>query len=270
MNYGDGVYGGQWVAGMYAEAFFETDSVKIVEAGLKCIPEDSQYHEAIRDVLAWYKADPEHWEKTWQLVEDKYQKNPAYRRFSCNRGNPADKLNIDAKLNGAYIAIGLLYGRGDLDKTIIISTRCGQDSDCNPGNAAGPIFTTIPFSKLPERYTRKLDQDRVFQGTTMSPRKLFAATEKLAREAVVKCGGKIEKDAGGEEVFVIPIEAPKPSKLEQCWEPGPIADSKFTDKERAQIKAKPAKKEKNEPSGPSIEPSGPSVDPLSPRRGDGL
>jgi len=239
MNYGDGVYGGQWVSAMYAEAFFESDPVKIVEAGLKCIPVGSQYHEAISDVLKWYKADPDNWEKAWQLVEDKYQKNPAYRRFSCNRDKKGDKFNIDAKLNGAYIAIGILYGHGDLDKTIIISTRCGQDSDCNPGNAAGPMFTTIPFSKLPERYTHKLDQDRLFQGTTMSPGKLFAATEKIAREAVVKCGGKIEKDANGAEVFVIPVQAPKPSKLENCWEPGPIANSKFTDEEKAQIKAKP-------------------------------
>ena len=43
MNYGDGLYGGQFIGGMYAEAFFETDMVKIVEAGLKCIPADSLY-----------------------------------------------------------------------------------------------------------------------------------------------------------------------------------------------------------------------------------
>ena len=52
MNYGDGLYGGQFVGGMYAEAFFEDDPVKIVEAGLKCIPAESQYAECIRDVLA--------------------------------------------------------------------------------------------------------------------------------------------------------------------------------------------------------------------------
>ncbi len=231
MNYGDGLYGGQWVSAMYAAAFFESDPVKIIEAGLKCIPEKSQYYEAISDVLKWFRADPDNWEKAWQLVEDKYQKNKDYRRASCDKG----EFNIDAKLNGAYIAIGMLYGKGDFDQTIIISTRCGQDSDCNPGNAAGPLFTTLPFSKLPERYTRKLDMNRVFLGTTMSPKTLFAATEKIAREAVVKAGGRIEKDANGEEVFVIPVQTPKVGPLEQCWEPGPIADSKFTDEEKAQI-----------------------------------
>ena len=32
-------------------------------------------------------------------------------------------FNIDAKINGAYIVMGLLYGKRDLDQTIIISTR---------------------------------------------------------------------------------------------------------------------------------------------------
>ena len=66
MNYGDGLYGGQFVGGMYAEAFFEDDVVQIVEAGLRCIPEDSQYHECISDVLAWYEEYPDDWAKTWQ------------------------------------------------------------------------------------------------------------------------------------------------------------------------------------------------------------
>jgi hypothetical protein len=233
MNYGDGVYGGQWVSALYAEAFFEKDPVKIIEGALACIPEGSQYHEAISDVLKWYKADPSNWEKTWQLIENKYQKNLDYRKASCDKG----KFNIDAKMNGAYIALGMLYGKGDLDQTIIIATRAGQDSDCNPGNAAGPMFTTIPFSKLPGRYTQKLDLNRVFQGTKTSPKTLFAATEKIARQAVVKSGGKIEKDANGVEYFVIPVQKPRPSKLEQCWEPGPVANSKFTDAERKQITA---------------------------------
>ncbi len=53
MNYGDGLYGGQFVACMYAEAFFENDPAAMVQAGLDCIPAQSQYAEAIRDVLAW-------------------------------------------------------------------------------------------------------------------------------------------------------------------------------------------------------------------------
>jgi hypothetical protein len=244
MNYGDGLYGGQFVGGMYAEAFFETDMEKIVRAGLMCIPQKSQYAECISDVLKWYKQNPNDWKKTWQLIEDKYQDNPDYRRFSCEKpddSNITNDFNIDAKINGAYIIMGLLYGERDLDKTIIISTRCGQDSDCNPSNAGGVLFTTIGFSKLPDRFTSAIDPEGKFSHTPYTFPKLIEVSKTLVRQALERSGGRIEKDAAGEEIFVIPVKAPKPGKLEQCWEPGPIANSRFTEEERKKIIKSPAK-----------------------------
>jgi len=235
MNYGDGLYGGQFVAGMYAEAFFEDNIESIVEAGLKCIPEGSQYYEAISDVLAWYNENPNDWETTWELINEKYQLNPDYRKFSCSE--PDDPFNIDAKINGAYIIMGLLYGEGDIDKTITISTRCGQDSDCNPSNSGGILFTTIGFKNLPDKFKSALNPEGKFSHTPYNFPTLVSVSEKLVRQSVIRAGGKIEKDSDGKEIFVIPIKKPKPSKLEQCWEPGPVANSKFSEAEMAKITA---------------------------------
>jgi hypothetical protein len=235
MNYGDGFYGGQFVGGMYAEAFFEDDMEKIVRAGLKCIPEGSQYAECIRDVLDWYKQNPDDWQKTWQLIEDKYQDNPDYRRFSCS--GPQGDFNIDAKINGAYIVMGLLYGKGDPDDTIIISTRCGQDSDCNPSNAGGILFTTIGIKNLPDKFTSALNPEGKFSHTPYNFPTLVSVCEKLVRQSVLRAGGKIEKNSEDKEIFVIPVKKPRPGRFEQCWEPGPIANSKFTEAEMAKITA---------------------------------
>jgi hypothetical protein len=231
MNYGDGLYGGQLIGGMYAEAFFENDIEKIIGAGLNCIPENSQYAECIRDVLAWYKKNPDDWEKTWQLVEEKYNLNQAYRRFSCSKGN----FNIDAKINGAYIVLGLLYGKGDPDKTIIITTRCGQDSDCNPSSAAGILFTTIGFANLPDKFKSALNPEGKFSHTPYNFPILVEVSEKLARQAVVRSGGKVAKNSQGKEVFAIPLKRLKTTKFEQCWEPGPVSNSKFTEQEMTLI-----------------------------------
>ncbi|HOB74164.1 MAG TPA: ADP-ribosylglycohydrolase family protein [Phycisphaerae bacterium] len=236
MNYGDGLYGGQFVAGMYTEAFFEKNPEKIVRAGLACIPEGSQYAECIRDVITWYQENPSDWGKTWQKIEDKYNRNPDYRKASCEGLKQGSLFNIDAKINGAYIALGLLYGRGDIDRSIRISCRAGQDSDCNPSNVAGVLFTTLGFSRVPDKFKEKLDESQYWSHTSYNFPKLIAACEKVAREAVVKSGGRIEKDASGEEIFVLPVQQPKPSKLEQCWAPGPIANSRFTPEEMAKIK----------------------------------
>jgi len=237
MNYGDGLYGGQFVGGMYTEAFFETDPAKIVRAGLRCIPAESQYAEMVRDVLAWHEENPDDWTKTWQLVEDKYHKDPKYTHGLCSKPGGPGAVSIDAKRNGAYIVIGLLYGNGDPDRTIVISTRSGQDSDCNPSNAGGVLFTTIGFEKLPDAYKSALNPEGQFSHTPFTFPRLVATCEKLARQAVNRAGGRVEKDAAGQEVFVIPVQAPKPSKLERSWAPGPAAGSRFTDEEMAQIKA---------------------------------
>jgi len=240
MNYGDGLYGGQFIGGMYAEAFFEDDILKIIEAGLKCIPEKSQYAEMVRDMLAWYAKNPDDWKKTWQWCEEKYHKDARYTHGLCCKAGGKNDFSIDAKLNGAYVIMGLLYGKGDPDQTIIISTRCGQDSDCNPSSAAGILFTTIGYSNIPERFKSALNHSGKFNHTPYNFDSLVAVCEKLIRQAVVRSGGRIEKDALGKEVFVIPNIKAKPSKLEQSWDPGPIANSIYTPEEmdKMQVKAR--------------------------------
>lgn len=228
MNYGDGVYAGQFIGAMYAAAFFESDPMQIVATALKAIPAESQYAEMVRDLMAWYQAEPDDWQKTWQLCQKKYREDPEYQKAS-NGG-------IDCKINGAYVLMGLLYGKGDPDQTIIISTRCGQDSDCNPSSSAGVLFTAMGFAKVPQKFTRALDPEKVFSHTAYSFTKLIEVSEMLARQIVLRYGGRIETQ-NGEEVFLIPTRAPKPSELELSWAPGPIANSRFTPAEMARIHA---------------------------------
>jgi hypothetical protein len=226
MNYGDGLYAGQFMGALYAEAFFETDPVKIVETALRAIPADSQYAEMVRDLVAWYQADPQDWQKVWRLCQEKYRKNPAYQKAS-NGG-------IDCKINGAYVLLGFLFGQRDPDQTVLISCRSGMDSDCNPSSSAGVLFTTLGFSKLPARFNTGLDERKEFSHTAYNFPRLLEVCEKLARQYLDRAGGKIVNE-GGEEVFLIPVQTPKPSRLELSWAPGPIANSRFTAEERAKI-----------------------------------
>ena len=153
MNYGDGMYAGQFMGALYAEAFFEKDVRKLIEAGLACIPPQCMYAAMVRDMVKWHGENPD-WTKTWKLVVDKYRENRAYNISA-----------LDVKLEGAFVLMGLLYGGGDLDRTIIISCRCGSDSDCNPSSSGGVLFTAVGRSKLPDRYAKKLDRTSVFSHT---------------------------------------------------------------------------------------------------------
>ena len=228
MNYGDGLYAGEFMGAMYAEAFFESDIQKIVEAGLRWIPAESQYAGMVRDVLRWHAENPGDWEKSWGLVNDRYFRDPDYHRYSSG--------GIDAKLNGACVLLGLLYGERDPDKTLTIATRCGWDSDCNPSSAVGVLFTTIGYDRLPDRFKAKLRQDTAFSYTAYTFPKLIAVCEQLARQTVVQAGGRIERDGNGAEVFVIPRSEPKPGPVERSWDPGPADNVRFTEEEMKLIR----------------------------------
>jgi len=205
MNYGDGVYGGMFVAGMYAAAYFENENVaEVLAAGLACIPEASTYHQCISDVVRWHAEHPDDWLATWRLVEDTWQDD-----VDCMPGNP---FNIDAKLNGAYIAMGLLYGDGDLLRTLEIATRCGQDADCNPSNAAGVVGCMKGFSALGAEWTSGIAdiEDRNFLHTDYCFRTLVAACQRTTEAIILRAGGEV-----GEDAYVIPRQAPAPPPLEQ-------------------------------------------------------
>ncbi len=221
MNYGDGLYGGMFVCGMYATAYFETDPRRVVEAGLRCLPAKSEYGRLIADVLRWHAQHPNDWRKVWQLIEEKWNRDDP-----CPDGFLRD-FNIDAKLNGAYIAMGLLYGGGDFERTLEISTRCGQDSDCNPSNAAGILGVMLGYERIPAKFKAEMPklENRKFDFTEYSFNDIVRSTEARALELIRRTGGRVT-----DTQVVIKTQQPRAPKLEQ-WSPGipdrriPVADA---------------------------------------------
>lgn len=237
MNYGDGMYAGQFVGAMYSAAYFETDMEGIVEAGLESIPRESLYAQVIRDVLAWYREDSINWMDTWQKLEDKYYRTKENQPFAA--ANEQVWLPIDSKLNGAYIVMGLLYGNRDIDFTILISMRCGKDSDCNPSNAGGILFTTIGYENLPDRYKSMLVRDRKFSHSEYDFETLLSVCEDLTRKYIVAKGGKTEKEES-REVFYLPVTSPSVSEFHSSSNPGPYdPDNRYTEEEMARIRFSP-------------------------------
>lgn len=208
MNFGDGVYGGMFVSGMYTAAFFEDDVRKVVETGLATLPGESPYAQVIHDVLEWSREHPNDWERVWHLIEDKWN-----RREACPDG-ALQPFNIDAKLNGAYIALGLLYGRKDFHKTLEVSTRSGQDSDCNPSNAAGVLGVMLGYQRIPDKWKSGIPPiaDEKFTYTNYSFHGIVESTKRRAISIVERNGGRLEDDR-----LLIPKQAPVPAQLE-LWD----------------------------------------------------
>ena len=207
-SYGDGVYGGVMVAAMHAAAFRAASVEAIVEAGREAVPQGSRYRALIEDVLRWHSAHPRHWKATWQRLERRWNAHStAVKHTAVGR-----EFNIDAKLNGAYILLGLLYGRGDFERTIQVSMRAGQDSDCNPSNAASILGTWLGRGRIPKRYRQGIARNRSFPHTSYSLRDAIDANVEVARQLTLARGGTV--DAGGWTVAPSPVT---PAPLESSF-----------------------------------------------------
>ena len=209
MNYGDGWYGGVYVASMYALAFVSRDVDYVVTEALKAIPKQSEFYQCIHDVIGWHRQHPDDWKQTWFEVQRKWSSD-----VGCPDGVFSD-FDIDAKINAAYIVIGLLYGEGDYSKTLEIATRCGQDSDCNPASAGGILGTMLGYSNIPEFWKKGVYpvEDMDFRYTTMSLNDVYEIGYKHALQMLEKNGAKIE----GENI-AIPEQEIHPVALEVGFE----------------------------------------------------
>lgn len=209
MNSGDGYYGGLYVAAMYALAFVESDVHGVVERALEAIPSGSASAQTVRATIEGHRLYPDDWRRTWFEVE---------RRWGADAGCPDGvfrPFNIDARMNAAWAVLGLLYGGGDFGKTLEVSTRAGDDSDCNPATAGGVLGTLLGLSGIPERWKAGLDsiRGRDFPYTSISLDEAAELSFKHALETVKRQGGTVDG-----KTIRIPVEPVRPAPLEVAFE----------------------------------------------------
>lgn len=212
MNYGDGYYGGVFVASMYSFALISDrieDIQSIIERSLKIIPVESKFYQCINDVLQWYKENPDDWRETWYKTS---------RKWGMDIGSPLgvfQPFNIDAKINSAWVVIGLLYGKGDFTKTFEIATRCGDDADCNPATAGGILGAILGYDSIPQYWTKGLDkvENIPFMGTSMSLIDAYDMSYRHAVNMIEKNGGQIS-----DNMLKIKYQEPETIPLEISFE----------------------------------------------------
>ncbi|HEY8917748.1 MAG TPA: ADP-ribosylglycohydrolase family protein [Chitinophaga sp.] len=209
MNYGDGWYGGVYIGAMYSLAFIADDIQYIVTEALKTVPAKSTFRQCIEDVIRWHQQYPNDWHHSWYEIQQKW---------SSENGCPDGVFNafdIDAKINAAYVVLGLLYGNGDFTKTLDIATRAGQDADCNPSSAGGILGAMLGYKRIPDHWKMGLKEAEGldFKYTSTSLNKVYNTSYKHALEMIRRNGGKVAN-----EQVTIAVQTPQPVRLEQCFE----------------------------------------------------
>lgn len=206
MNYGDGFYGGVYIANLYALAFTNTKLPHIIREAIRSIPERSEFYQCINDVIDWHKSYPNDWKHTWFQLQKKWAED-----IGC----PDGVFDIDAKLNAAYVTLALLYGEGDFARTMEITTRAGQDSDCNPSSAGGILGVIIGYKNIPDYWKQGLTEieNQNFKYTEMSLADAYQASYNHALKQIERNDGKVKSNE-----VVITLQKPKPVKFEKSFE----------------------------------------------------
>jgi ADP-ribosylglycohydrolase len=139
----NGIYGEMWVAAMLAAAAITDDLQEIIQAGLGEIPEKSRLAEDINLVVSW-KKEGIAWEEGIERIHRRYDES-----------NPHHWCHINS--NAMIVALGLLFGELDFEKSIGIAVSAAFDTDCN-GATVGSIIGMIHGAKqLPEKWIAPLN-----------------------------------------------------------------------------------------------------------------
>jgi ADP-ribosylglycohydrolase len=137
---GNGIYGAVWAAACLATAFATDDLRQIIAAGLAEILADCRLAQAVRDTVAWAGECPA-WEDAWERVNDRY----------------GGYHTIHVINNTCAIVLGLLYGEGDLEKSICLAVMGGWDTDCTGATVGSIVGAMRGAGALPEKWIGPLD-----------------------------------------------------------------------------------------------------------------
>jgi len=136
---GNGLYGGRFIAAAISKAFETMDIKVIIDSALSTIPGDSEYARVVKAVFAFHKERPDDFRACMDfLISDfGYDRYPGVCHIIPNAG---------------VCILALLYGEGDLSRTVEIATMCGWDTDCNAGNVGTITGVAGGLAGVAERY----------------------------------------------------------------------------------------------------------------------
>ena len=138
----NGIYGEMWVAAMLAAAYTTGDMREIIRLGLGEIPARSRLAAAINEALLW----PEQG-LTWEQALDRI-----HRRW--DEANPHHWGHTIP--NAVIVSVALLYGEGDLGKSLGIAISGAFDTDCNGATVGSIVGLVRGAGALPEQWTEPL------------------------------------------------------------------------------------------------------------------
>jgi ADP-ribosylglycohydrolase len=130
-----GVEAAIWLAGMASAAFVEGEIGRVVEVALGLVPEEGRIARAVRDVIRWH-GEYADWERTREMLLRSYS---------------SDDLR-DSVVAAGFIALALLHGRGDFNRSVLTAANCGWSATCTCAAVAALLGLAAGARGLPDEW----------------------------------------------------------------------------------------------------------------------
>ncbi|MBP5333772.1 MAG: ADP-ribosylglycohydrolase family protein [Bacteroidales bacterium] len=200
---------------MYSEAFFQSDIPTLIRHAKEYLPKKDRFRAIIDECLDLWEKNPTDWKPARKVMADKLYFNE----------DDLSKSIWNADLNGAMGILSLLYGEGDIDKTLLIGCAMGFDCDNQTATMCGLLGVingvgNVPMDRaMPEAFPHwtKPFNDRYINVTRYdmpdaSIEDIIERTVVLAEKNILARGGSV-REKNGEKIYTInPKAVFKPAK----------------------------------------------------------
>ncbi len=120
----------------------------------------------------------------------------------------------DARLNVPITLLALLYGRNDLQETLLCALRCGYDTDCTLATAGALLGQIMGAARMPTHLTAPIGDQLVMGIAYRRPEMTLTALARDTARVGVCFAGNVNPAAaitGAPEVAPLPRPAERPS-----------------------------------------------------------
>lgn len=140
---GEGVWAEIFLAAAESSAFYTNSIEDALNDGLKHIPIESRIYKAVKYVMDLY-ASGANLKKAGELV---------MREFGNHNFT-------DAVMNLSFVAVALLYGEGDFEKTVLMAINFGYDTDCTAATSGALLGILYGSEAIPYKW-REIVSDQI-------------------------------------------------------------------------------------------------------------
>jgi len=134
-HYQEGLDGAVYAAALTSLAFAAPSIEDLLHAALAYVPPGGRFARTVSDTMAWCRRH-----RTWEGVYAEIREHLKPYHW------------IHTLPSIACVVAGLMLGNGDFEESLLLTLRCGYDTDCTAGQTGALLGTLLGASRIPEKW----------------------------------------------------------------------------------------------------------------------